>query len=49
MQLSLYASLHFQTCDFLTVIISESARNSNFSPHVFLQFDHIESATSQLL
>jgi len=35
MQLSLYANLHFQTCGILTVMTSESARVSDFSPHVF--------------
>jgi len=35
MQLSLYASLHFQTCRILMVMTSESARVSDFSPHVF--------------
>jgi len=34
MQLSLYASPHFQTCGILTVMASESARVSDFSPHV---------------
>jgi len=34
MQLSLYASPHFQTCGILTVMTSESARVSDFSPHV---------------
>jgi len=34
MQLSLYARLHFQTCGGLTVMTSESARVSDFSPHV---------------
>jgi len=34
MQLSLYASLHFQTCGIQTVLTSESARVSDFSPHV---------------
>ena len=34
MQLSLYASLHFQTCGILTVMTSESARVSDFSLHV---------------
>jgi len=34
MQLSLYASLHFQTCGILTVVTSESAKVSDFSPHV---------------
>jgi len=34
MRLSLYASLHFQTCGILTVLTSESARVSDFSPHV---------------
>jgi len=34
MQLSLYASLHFQTWGILTVMTSESARVSDFSPHV---------------
>jgi len=34
MQLSLYTSLHFQTYGILTVMTSESARVSNFSPHV---------------
>jgi len=35
MQLPIYASLHFQTCGILTVLTSESARVSDFSPHVF--------------
>jgi len=30
----LYASLHFETCGFLTVFTSESANASNFSPHM---------------
>jgi len=34
MQLPLYASLHFETCGILTVMTSESARVSDFSPHV---------------
>jgi len=34
MQLSLYTSPHFQTCGILTVMTSESARVSDFSPHV---------------
>jgi len=34
MQLSLHASLHFQTCGILTVMTAESARVSDFSPHV---------------
>jgi len=34
MQLSFYASPHFQTCGILTVMTSESARVSDFSPHV---------------
>jgi len=33
MQLSLYASLHFQTYGILTVMTSQSARVSDFSPH----------------
>jgi len=33
MQLSLYASAHFQTCGILTVTTSEYARVSDFSPH----------------
>jgi len=33
MQLSLYASPHFQTCGIPTVMTSESARVSDFSPH----------------
>jgi len=35
MQLSLYASLYFQTCGILTVMTSKSARVSDFKPHVF--------------
>jgi len=35
MQLSLYASQHFQTCGILTVMTSESAMVSDFSSHVF--------------
>jgi len=35
MQLSLYASLHFQTCGILTVMTSEPARVSDYSPHIF--------------
>jgi len=35
MQVSLYASLHFQICGILTVLTSESARVSDFSPLVF--------------
>jgi len=34
MQLSLYAHPHIQTCGILTVMTSESARVSDFSPHV---------------
>jgi len=34
MQLSLYASLHFQTCSILTVMTSESARVGDFSTNV---------------
>jgi len=34
MQLSLYASLHFQTCGILTVRTSESAKVSDFSLYV---------------
>jgi len=34
MQLSLYASPHFQTCGILKVMTSESARVNDFSPHV---------------
>jgi len=34
MQLSLHASLDFQTSGILTVLISESARVSDFSLHV---------------
>jgi len=34
MQLSLHASLHFQTYGILTVITSESAMVSDFSPQV---------------
>jgi len=34
MPLLLYASPHFQTYGILTVITSESARISDFSPHV---------------
>jgi len=34
MQISLYASLHFQTYGILTVMTFESARVSDFSPHV---------------
>jgi len=30
----LYASLHFQTCGILTVLTSESANVSDFSPHI---------------
>ena len=33
MQLSLCANLHFQTCGILTVMTSESAWDSDFSPH----------------
>jgi len=33
MHISLYASLHFQTCGILTVVTSEFARVSDFSPH----------------
>jgi len=36
MQLSLYASLHFQTCGILTVVTSESGRVSDFSQHVIV-------------
>ena len=32
--LSLYDSLHFETCDILTVLTSEFERVSDFSPHV---------------
>jgi len=35
MQLSLYASLHFQSCGIPTVMTSESARVSDYSQHVF--------------
>jgi len=34
MQLSLYASLHFQTHGIVTVMTSESAGVNDFSPHV---------------
>jgi len=34
MELSLSASLHFQTCGIPTVITFESAKVSDFSPHV---------------
>ena len=34
MQLSLCGSPHFQTCGILTVMTCESARVSDFSPHV---------------
>jgi len=34
MELSLYASLHFQSCGILTVMTSESASVSNFKPNV---------------
>jgi len=30
----LYVSLHFQTCGILTVLTSESANVSDFSPHI---------------
>jgi len=51
MQLSLYASLHFQTCGIRTVMTSESVRVSDFSPvHMsFLQLVDVESVTSQVL
>jgi len=48
MQLSLYASMHFQTYGIRTVITSESARVSDFSPHVIFAVNDIESVTSQL-
>jgi len=35
MQFSLYANLHSQTYDILTVMTSDSARVIDFSPHVF--------------
>jgi len=45
MQLSLYASPHFQTCGILTVMTSESARV--ISVHMsFLQLNDMESVTS---
>jgi len=33
---SFYASLHFQTSGILTVMTSESARVSDFNPHVIV-------------
>jgi len=51
MQLSLYASLHFQTCGIRTVMTSESASFSDFNPAQmsFLQLVDVESVTSQVL
>ena len=34
MQLSLYASMHFQTCGIIPVMTSQSARVNDFSSHV---------------
>jgi len=39
MQLSLHASLHFLICGIPTVLISELASVSEFSPHVILVVD----------
>jgi len=49
MQLSLYASLHFQTYSILSVMTSESARVSDLVYMPFLQLNDIEPVTSQLL
>jgi len=38
MQLLLYASLHIKTYGILTVMTSESAKVSDFSPHVIFAF-----------
>jgi len=40
MQLSLYTRPHFQTCDIVTVMTSESARVSDFSPRIIFAVYH---------
>ena len=49
MQLSLYASLHFQTCGIL-IVMTSNLQGLVISVHMsFLQLNDIESVTSQLL
>jgi len=49
MQLSLYDSLHFQTCDILAILTFKSVRVSDFSPHVIFAVDKICDLTEAMM